>query len=49
MQPNFTCSPELTEYAYRDECNNIFMFNRTRDLSLKTVLDTLVKPRSGEN
>ena len=33
MQPNFTCSPELTEYAYRDECNNIFMFNGTRDLS----------------
>ena len=33
MQPNFTCSPELTEYAYRDECNNIFMFNGTGDFS----------------
>ena len=49
MQPNFTCSPELTEYAYRDECNNIFMFNRTRDISLKAVLDTLFKPRSEEH
>ena len=48
MQPNFTCSPELTEYAYRDECNNIFMFNRTRDISLKAALDSLVKPRIGK-
>ena len=32
MQPNFTCSLELTEYAYRDECNSISMFDRSRDI-----------------
>ena len=41
MQSNFTCSPEFTEYAYRDECNNFSMTNISRDIFAQFIIWSL--------